>query len=154
MNTLPRAITAQVLTDLTTYQSLRQRWSELMRSPRKLDLSGAHHLLYLALLGKDWRRGFARITNRRKLDNGAFYGWGLFRAMVGLHRASCEAELLAPFDGLVTPAMLQHIRQLVPAQNKYSYRPDQFSVGSFPFEAYTLPAPVQPTMNTGQNTNA
>ena len=154
MNTLPRAITAQVLTDQTTFQNLRQCWSELMRSPRKQELSAAHHLLYLALLGKDWRKGFTCITNQRKLENGAYHDWGLFRAMSMLHRTSCEAELLAVFDGVVTLDMLLHIRQLVPYQKKYNYRPDQFSPGNFPFEAYAVPISLQPTLNPGDTANA
>ncbi len=142
MNTLPRALTAQVLTDLNTYHSLRQQWSTLMRSSRKHELTAAHHLLYLALLGKDWRKGFTCISNQRKLDNGAFYGWGLFLALAVLHMPSSEAQLLAPFEGLVTPAMLEQIRRLIPFQNKYSYRPEQFTGTSFPFEAYHVPASV------------
>ncbi len=117
-NTLPRTLTVQVLPDPNTYQNLRRHWSKLLRSPRKHELTAAHHVLYLALLGKDWRRGFTFITNRRKLDNGAYYDWGLFRAMDVLHSSTCETELLAPFEGLVTPPMLQRIRQFVPYQNK------------------------------------
>jgi hypothetical protein len=136
MNTLPRASTAQFLADLNTYQRLRRHWSDLMRSPRKHELTAAHHLLYLSLLGKDWRKGFTCVTNRRKLDNGAFYGWALFRALATLHMPSRETELLEPFDGLVTSVMLESIRRLIPAQNAYHFRPEQFSSG-FPFEAYS-----------------
>jgi hypothetical protein len=142
MNTLSRAITAQVLTDSDTYQSIQLHWSGLMRSSRKHELKAAHHLLYLALMGKDWRKGFTSIINQRKLDNGAFYGWSLFRAVAALHMPSSEAELLAPFDGLVTPLMIQHLRELVPIPQSYHYRSDQFALGSFPFEAYSLPAAV------------
>jgi hypothetical protein len=35
--------------------------------------------------------------------------------------------------------MLGQIRQLVPVQNAYHYRPDQFTATTFPFEAYSLP---------------
>ncbi len=142
MNTLPRAMTAQILIDLESYHNLREHWSALMRSPRKHELTAAHHLLYLALLGKDWRKGFTCIANQRKLANGAFYDWALFRALAVLHMPSFEAQLLAPFEGLVTPAMLEQIRRLIPFQNKYNYRPEQFSTASFPFEAYRLPASV------------
>ena len=140
MNTLPRAITAQVLTDSQTYQRIQLHWSGLMRSSRKHELKAAHHLLYLALMGRDWRKGFTSISNPRKLENGAFYGWALFRAVAVLHMPSHEAEFLAPFDGLVTPLMLQQLRQFVPIPQPYHYRSDQFALGSFPFEAYTLPA--------------
>src|SRR5260221_11924494 len=143
MNTLPRTVTAQILTDPTAHNLLRLHWRELMTSPRKHELSAAHHLLYVILLGRDWRKGFTCVSNQRKLDNGAFHGWMMFRAVAALHKTSAEAELLAPFDGLVTPAMLEYIRQIVPIHNAYSYRAVQFTATSFPFEAYSLSLPVQ-----------
>lgn len=143
MNTLPRAITAQILTDPNLYYSIRQRWSEFVRSPRKHELKAAHYLLYAALRGKDWRKGFTCVSNQRKLDNGAFQGWALFRSITIIHMPSQEELLLAPFGGLVTPLMLQSIRELIPMQNLYTYRPEQFSGGSFPFEAYYLPTSFQ-----------
>jgi hypothetical protein len=145
MNTLPRAITAYILTDPHRYHLIRQHWSELVRSPRKHELSAAHYLLYAALLGKDWRKGFTCVTNRRKLENGAFAAWALFRSVAMLHMASHEEWLLAPFGGLVTPPMLQSLRELIPMQNVYHYRPEQFRGDSFPFEAYSVPASFQKT---------
>jgi hypothetical protein len=142
MNTLPRAITAQILTDSDTYERIRQQWRKLMCSPRKHELKAAHHLLYLSLLGKDWRKGFTCPTNQRKLDNGAFSGWMLFRAIWALHMESREEELLAPFEGIVTPMMLQRLRELIPVQSAYRYRVEQFTAEGFPFEAYTVRSPV------------
>jgi len=147
MNTLPRVITAQILTDPNLYHSIRQHWSEWVRSPRKHELTAAHYLLYAALLGKDWRKGFTCITNRRKLDNGAFAGWALFRATEVLHLPSNEEALLAPFGGLVTVTMLQNVRELIPVQRYYNYRPEQFTAGNFPFESYNLPASFQAAAN-------
>lgn len=142
MNTLPRAITAQILTDSNTYEALRRRWRELLSSERKHELSAAHHLLYSALLGRDWRKGFTPMTNRRKLENGAFYGWALFRALAILHGTWTETELLAPFEGLITPTLLAQLRSLIPAQSPWTCRPEQFAGGSFPFEAYSDSSPL------------
>lgn len=142
MNTLPRAITAQVLADPTVYRSLRAHWGTLMRWPYRHGLAAAHHLLYLALIGKDWRRSFTPISRETKLKNGNFAGWGLFRALSTLH-ASSEEWLLAPFDGLITPEALRQIRQMIPYRQACHFQPEQFASGSFPFDAYALPA-VQP----------
>lgn len=142
MNTLPRAITAHILNNSDTYHALRRRWRELLCSERRHELSAAHHLLYSALLGRDWRRGFTPMTNRRKLENGAFYDWALFRALAILHAPSMQAELLAPFEGLITPAMLEQIRSLIAHQSPWACRPEQFAGGSFPFEAYNDSAPL------------
>ena len=143
MNTLSRALTAQILTDSQTYLNIRRRWSELMRSERKHELTAAHHLLYLALLGKDWRKGFTCVSNSRKLENGAFYAWGLHRTLAWFHMPSCDAGLIAPFEGLVTPAMLERLRQFVPVRSLFKYEPEQFADGKFPFEAYHVPDSVQ-----------
>jgi hypothetical protein len=137
MNTLPRAITARFFT-FAEYLKLRQLWSRLMNSERKHELSAAHHLLYLALIGKDWRKGFAPVTNPRKLANGAFQSWMLFRALNRLHMRFWEEQLLAPFDETVTPQMLAIMRELIPCQSSYSYRTEQFEAGKFPFDAYTV----------------
>jgi hypothetical protein len=142
MNTLSRAMTAQFFPDSAAYLALRRHWSPLVNSDRRHELTSAHHVLYLALLGKDWRRGFTPITNPRKLENGAYYGWALFHALRWVHN-STATWLLAPFDGLVTPAMLEQVRQVLPRLSPYAYRPDAFVPGAFPFPAYTsFPAPL------------
>ena len=140
MNTLSRAITAQWFIDTTVYAALRARWRALVCSDRKHELDAAHHLLYLALCGKDWRRGFTPPRNPRKLANGALQGWALFRALRTLHSEAAEPGLLAPFGGLVTPEMLQPLRKLLPFPNPYALRPDEFTGGRFLFEAYDAPA--------------
>ena len=140
MNTLPRAATAQFFPNPDSYNALRRHWSSLINSERRHTLSAAHHLLYLALLGKDWRKAYTCVSNPRKLANGAFTSWALFRALGILHSNMREAELLAPFDGLVTPAMLQVLRSLLPSMRMvYSLRPEQFVGGAFPFDAYIKP---------------
>jgi hypothetical protein len=137
MNTLPRAITAQFFPTIESYNALRHHWSDLMNSDRRHTLTAAHHLLYLALLGKDWRRAFTCPTNRRKLANGAFAGWQLFRALDVVRSKFVGADLLTPFDGLVTPEMLQALRGRLASLNAYTLHPDDFAQDSFPFEAYT-----------------
>jgi hypothetical protein len=140
MNTLPRAITAQFFNTPEDYRALQKHWRSLVNSERKHTLSAAHHLLYLALLGKDWRRGFTPPTNRRKLENGAFAGWALFRALQTLRNRGEEPSLLAPFDGLVTLPMLQQMRALIPSLNSYAYKPEDFANYACPFDAYPVEA--------------
>ena len=139
MNTLSRAITTQFFNNADAYTALRKHWSALMNSDRKHELAASHHILYLSLMGKDWRKGFTPPTNRRKLENGAFWGWKLFRALGQLHSRASEEWLLAPFDGLVTSQMLQQVRGLLPRLNPYAYRPEQFAGGNLPFDAYQAP---------------
>src|SRR5438093_7035790 len=124
MNTLPRAITARLFNSTNEYTVLQRHWSALVNSERKHELTAAHHVLYLTLLGRDWRRGFTPITNQRKLANGAFYGCVLFRALKMLHAKGSEQALLAPFDGLINQQMLEQARSLVPAQTPYTYSSD------------------------------
>jgi hypothetical protein len=140
MQTLPRAVTAQFFADPAAYAALRAHWRMLMTTERRHTLAAEHHLLYLALLGKDWRAGFTPISNARKLANGAFYGWQLFRALGTLHSPHHELALLAPFDGLVTAAMLAQLRAYVPRPNAYRLKPDDWTPQAWPFAAYADPA--------------
>lgn len=137
MNTLSRAITARFFPNSNSYNALRNKWSDLINSERKHELSAAHHVLYLALIGKDWRKAFTPLTNQRKLDNGAFWDWGMFRALQTLQLQFKEDELLTPFDGLITPQMLSELRDLLPSANAYTYKPSDFANRTFPFDAYS-----------------
>ena len=137
MNTLSRAITARFFPNPDTYNALRKHWSDFINSERKHELSAAHHLLYLALIGKDWRKVFTLPTNKRKLANGAFWGWGMFRALQAIHLKYEEQELLTPFDGLITSQMMAELRNLLPIEHPYSHKPDEFFNSFFPFDAYS-----------------
>jgi hypothetical protein len=87
-------------------------------------------------MGKDWRKAFTPPTNQHKLDNGAFLGWGMFRALQTIHLKFKEDELLAPFEGFITSQMLASLRDLLPMRNPYSYLAEQFVCRTFPFNAY------------------
>ncbi len=141
MNTLPRAVVAQILIDPQTYTSLRHHWAGLMNSERRHELTAVHHLLYLALCGKDWRKGFTLATNQRKLANGAYEGWEMFRALARLHSPFHEAFVLAPFVGVVTSEMLQNLRMILPKAGAHQYKAADFADGAYPFAAY-LPEQV------------
>jgi hypothetical protein len=113
MNTLPRAITAHWFTNPNDYWLLRSHWRAFLASGQRHTLTASHHLLYNALLGRDWRRGFTPPRNTRKLANGAFDGWALWRALGALHSSQPDT-LLAPFEGRVTVEMLAQLRQALP----------------------------------------
>jgi hypothetical protein len=142
MNTLSRAVTARFFPNSDSYNALRKCWSGLINSERKHELTAAHHLLYLALMGRDWRKAFTPFSNKRKLNNGVFWSWGLFRALCRVHNKFSEQELLAPFDGLLTSEMLRGLRSFLPVVDPYRSRPEQFTRDSFPFDAYNEPVPT------------
>jgi hypothetical protein len=145
MNTLSRADTAQFFPQPYDYTALQRHWSTLIRSDRKHSLTAAHHLLYLALLGRDWRKAFTPVSNPRKLANGGLWNWGLFRATGQVDRLASGSELLIPFDGLVTPAMLRHVRARLPVELwRFASKPEAFAAGTFPFDAYRLPSGETP----------
>lgn len=153
MNTLSKTITTQILNNSDIYPTLRAHWCNLLKSSRRNELSSSHHILYLALLGKDWRKGFATITNPRKLANGGYYGWKLFQALARFHSVLHQAWLLEPFDGIVTPEILKVIREIVPKVSAYDYNTEEFANGCFPFEAYKVPEATVSTRNTGKEHN-
>ncbi len=137
MNTLSRAITARFFPNPDSYNAFRQKWSDLINSEHKHELTAAHHLLYLALTGKDWRKAFTPPTNQHKLDNGAFYGWKMFSALGRIQSKFKEQELLTPFEDLITPQMLSELQSLLPTGNPFLYKTSDFANGKFPFDAYS-----------------
>ena len=142
MQTLSRALTAQFFTDPDHYTALRRHWSALMRSNRRHKLSPAHHLLYLALCGRDWRKAFTPIRSQIKLSNGAFHSWGLFRALHALHLPHLNDWLLEPFDGIVTPAMLDIVRPLLPQLSPYRLDPDDIAATGLQCDASLIQEPT------------
>jgi hypothetical protein len=115
VNTLSNAHTRAFFRDAAGRCQLQKRWSELVNSDARASLTAAHFFLYLALLGKDWRRAFTPITNQRKLDNGGVYDWGLVRALRGLRAQWYRDELLAPFGDLISSEVVDAVAALLPA---------------------------------------
>src|SRR5437879_11881880 len=113
MNRLNRTQTVAWFENSGDYAALRAQWSRLMHDVEaRKGLTAAHHLLYLALLGRDWRKGFCPITNQTKLDNGAFWNMGARRAIQDLHNRSLS--LAEPFEGRVSGPMIEAVRELIP----------------------------------------
>lgn len=129
MNTLSRETTARFFRTEAGFTELRKRWSVLVSEDKPL--GPAHHLLYAILRGKDWRRGFAPCTNRRKLDNGIRRWTGATRAIVALHNAAREEANLAPFDGLLAEDALAVIHTLVPLGEGYCWEADLDSMPAY-----------------------
>jgi hypothetical protein len=119
MDTLPRETREAFFESAEHYQQFRQHWSWLQNSPdRPRHLGPEHHLLVAALRGRDWRKGFRPPTNEKKLANGAGDGCGARRALFVI-RWSKRPLLLAPFNGLVTAAMLDKLTPFL--KNPYGY---------------------------------
>lgn len=114
MSTLSRAITAQWLSSAEQYQALRSHWRKIVTGEQRHQLRAEHHLLYSALLGKDWRRGFTPVRNTRKLENGMRAHMAIEHAVGTLHSQFAAPQLLAPFAGLVTQEMLGELRAHMP----------------------------------------
>ena len=114
MNVLNQEVTRTFFADEAGYAALEKHWSALVNSSDCKKLGPAHYLLYQALRGKDWRKGFAPIANQRKLENGAFYNWGLYHALRWLHSSWGEEQLLEPFGGVIDLSMLEKVRSVLP----------------------------------------
>ena len=120
MNTLSKKITATFFTNADGYNALTARWSELMNDKEvRKNLTAAHHLLYLALRGKNWQKGFTVVTNTKALENGAWPAYSASCALRTVKSKGCEARMLAPFAGLVTSEMLASVREWLPECGYY-----------------------------------
>jgi hypothetical protein len=159
MDKLPVEYRERFLENSWQLGQLRTAWREYKGS-----LTACHHLIYLAMQGKDWRAAFAPITSRRKIANGGYYTWGFRQALeqlrvyplrrnqakalkyrVGRWPAESrqefeefEKKLLAPFGGLVTPEKLVELETLLP-KLPYFTREDPSLLRPDHYDAYTLP---------------
>ena len=73
MNTLSKAITGTYFfnEDEENYKKLRKTWSELVNDEEKKHLlTHYEHIIYLVLLGKDWRKAVNISTKPIRLENG------------------------------------------------------------------------------------
>lgn len=111
MNTLPKQHASVFFATHDDYLNFRRHWSQLVNSERRHELKAAHHLLYLVLTGRDWRKAFTFPSSPNKLNNG--YTPELYQALDLLGSTYRERQLLAPFDGLVTAEMLANARRLL-----------------------------------------
>ncbi|WP_309714540.1 hypothetical protein [Armatimonas sp.] len=110
MNTLGKSITERFFQEPSTgYASLQAHWSALVAA--RTPLSAADHLLYQALRGKDWRKGFSPITNGTKIANGATSGDGpgFTRALRQIRRG-----YVGPFTDLLSISALPQLVELLP----------------------------------------
>jgi len=69
MNTLSKEITLGRFfqEDPENYTKLREQWRKMVKGGVELTL--AHHILYLILIGKNWQKAVTLPTNKNKLEN-------------------------------------------------------------------------------------
>ncbi len=106
--------------DKQHYIDFRARWSKLCYTTADSDrpqLSPTHYLVYSALRGRDWRRGFTPVTNPKKLANGGRDDQGWVHALQKVHSSWYEGSTIDVFDGLVTKEMLAKVRAVLPTWN-------------------------------------
>ena len=110
MNTLSKEFTLGMFfeEDPENYAKLRKQWSELVNSDAKNSLTMAHHILYLILIGRNWKKAVTLPTNKNKIDNHykphieMVREWGL-----GTYQMN---RILSAFEGTVTKEMYEKAR--------------------------------------------
>lgn len=108
MNTLSKSITSNFFQSAEDYGKLKVKWSELMNSEAKHTLGPEFHLLYLVLMGKDWRKAFWFPTNQNKLNNG--YKPMIYTAIERLYN---HWKILPVFDGIITKDALEEVVRII-----------------------------------------
>lgn len=108
MDTLPRDTWNSFFESKEHYLKFRARWAQLndTSDENRPLLAAAYYLLTSALRGRDWRRGFAPVTNQTKLAHGAQPLRAASQALWDCKSPyNRRAGFLAVFDGLVTEEM-------------------------------------------------
>ena len=156
MKTLPKAITRTFFKDeLQGWDQLRAAWKQHLATPpitpvggeaqRRDHYAAARQLLYAALRGKDWRKGFTAPTNETKLRNG--YRWELENALaqVRANWTGTQQAVLEPFKDILVEDALPRIKSLLPDKLPTTVRtvtpgePIPQPHKELPDEAYEMP---------------
>lgn len=107
--TIGKAVTTQFFSQPDSWIQLKQRWSGVFRDKeQRKRLTSAHYLFYQAVRGKKLRPSFTGETGYQKARN-------------DLSRVTVQLDILALFDGLLTPdAVKKVVRILQPSIYEYS----------------------------------
>lgn len=112
MNTLSKEFTLGKFfgEDPENYTKLRKQWSKMVNSEKKNELTMAHHILYLILIGKNWKKAVNLPTNKNKLANG--YKPHIVSVKEGWSYWFRINKILADFEGTVTKDMYEKARKV------------------------------------------
>ena len=105
MNTLSKEFTLGMFfgEDPENYTKLRKQWSKMVNSDTKKTLTMAHHILYLILIGKNWKKAVTLPTNKNKVANN--YKPHIQEVLERWNGTYTKQRIIASFEGAVTPEM-------------------------------------------------
>jgi hypothetical protein len=105
MNTLSKEFTLGKFfeEDPENYVKLRKQWSKMVNSETKNTLTMAHHILYLILIGRNWKKAVTLPTNKNKLANN--YKPHIQDVLERWNGTYTKQNIIASFEGTVTKEM-------------------------------------------------
>ena len=116
MNTLGKEITGTFFKDgQEGYQKLVAHWSAMMNDKEaRKEVTAEAHMLYLALTGKDWRKGFVEATNANKVANGHNLYGGKVNQIVGRVKSNWHnAHFFKIFGDTINEEGLKKVRAYI-----------------------------------------
>jgi hypothetical protein len=110
MNTLSKEMTLGRFfgEDAENYTKLRAQWSKMVNSGCKLTM--AHHILYLILIGKNWKKSVTLPTNKNKVEN--HYKPHIIDVEECWDGSFTKKKILSSFEGTVTEEMYDNARKV------------------------------------------
>jgi hypothetical protein len=105
MNTLSKEFTLGMFfeEDPEGYAKLRKQWSKMVNSDYNVTLTMAHHILYLILIGKNWKKAVTLPTNKNKVAN--HYKPHIVEVKERWNGTFTKQRIISSFEGVVTEKM-------------------------------------------------
>jgi hypothetical protein len=105
MNTLSKTFTLGTFfnEDPENYVKLRKQWSKMVNSNTKDQLTMAHHIIYLILIGKNWKKAVTLPTNKNKVEN--HYKPHIDDVRERWNGTFTKQRIISAFEGTVTSEM-------------------------------------------------
>jgi len=122
MNTLSKEMTLGMFfeEDAENYAKLRTQWSKMVNG-KKCELTLAHHVLYLILIGKNWKKAVTLPTNKNKLEN--HYKPRIIEVEESWNGKFTKSSIISSFEGVITEKMYDNARKVTELDmSKEAYR--------------------------------
>lgn len=118
MKTLGKKVTKSFFRTKNGWTNLKKAWVKELKAGSSFTFDPGVHLLYNALRGKDYRKGFTPTTNRKKIINGQYRDSGMMKAVASARLESTKEAVLLIFGKHITREGLESLIAMLPPEEE------------------------------------
>lgn len=140
MKTLGKKITKDFFITENSWKDIQKDWARELQAKNSMLENPGVHLLYNALRGKDYRKGFTATSNRKKIVNGQYRDLGLMRAIRSARLESTKEAMMFMFGDNISREGLENLISMLPPEEELfpgmGKKTDQYRYDLFTLDPY------------------